>query len=207
MARGPALADATALAAYLNRDVSSIGTDRADLLLELASDIVRDEIDQRIDLVEDDDVTLTGNGTEVLLLPELPVEEVTAVEETINGETTTLVEDDDFTLDLGHDGRVGTIYRKPRSAIWRPDATILVTYTHGYALGDGSDTPSELPGTILAAVLRCAARGAANPSGLRQETIGRYGYTAGGNDAGLYLTAGDKRDLDPYRPGNRGGSK
>lgn len=201
------LVDSDDLADWLG--VTTVSTDRAELLLELASDLVRTELDQVIDYVADDEVELIARGANVLLLPELPVWEVASVEtEDDAGEVTALVEGTDYRLEAGPDHRLGILRRLPSRAGWRDGLTVRVTYSHGYGtISSTGESVDSLPGAIKAAVLRVGARAYTNPSGVRQETIGRYSYTAGGETPGLVLTAGDKHDLDRFYPGHRAGAK
>lgn len=208
MPTGPALATKAELAAYLEVSEASLDAAKAELMLELASDLVRDELDQRIDLVDGDTVDLLGTGTRVVLLPELPVVEVDSV--TVIGEGT--VADDlldgpdadrpEYRAELGHDGRVGILRRL--AGCWPAGRTIRVVYSHGYAL-DGSGGSTEVPGSIRLAVVRAAARGYVNPEGVTQESIGRYAVTY--QTVGLVLTATDRAGLARFYKGNRGGAR
>lgn len=155
------------------------------LALESATGAVRDETRQWLELVEDDTITVsTRSGTD-LLLPELPVVAVTTV--TVDG--TDLVEDTDYELDLGDDGRRGIIRRLGGYA-W--PGKVTVTYTHGYA---------TIPPGLRAVVLRVAARGMSNPLGLNQETAGRW--MGGYGTPGAELNAADRIALEPYGAGRR----
>jgi len=203
-----ALVDSDDLADWLG--LTTINTARAELLLELASDLVRAELDQIIDYVADDEVDLIARGANVLLLPQLPVWEVSNVETVDDaGETTILVAGTDYRFEAGEDHRLGILRRLPIvRSVWRDGLTVSVTYSHGYGTGGstGEDVVA-LPGAIKAAVLRVSARGYTNPAGKRQETMGRYSYTDGATTPGLVLTAGDKHDLDRFYPGHRAGAK
>jgi hypothetical protein len=209
---GPALATRAELAGYLEVEVADLNATKADLMLELASNLVRDELDQRIDLVDDDVAELLGRGTNIILLPEVPVLDVTAV--TIIGEGT--VDDDvldgvdtdapEWRLERGYDGRVGILRRL--CGCWPHGRIIRVVYSHGYELGgsgSGGASTTEVPGAIRLSVLRSAARGYVNPEGITQESIGRYAVTY--QTAGLVLTATDRAALARYYAGNRGGAR
>lgn len=189
---------------YLGKSESDLDAARVALLIAIVSGLVRDELRQDLDRVDDDEVDLIGTGSDVVLLPQLPVWDVTAVTETRGSTVTTLTEGTHYRLELGPDGRVAVLRRL--GGAWPDGETVTVTYSHGYVIDSDSGTV-DLPITIRAVALRVMARGIDNPAGKRQENIGRYGYTAGGSDAGLYLTAGDKNDLDPYRPGTLAGSR
>lgn len=203
-----ALVDTEDLAAFLKVDVGSLNAATAALMLELASDAVRDELRQVIDYVDDDTVELQARGGDVLLLPELPAWEVTSVR--IEGHDGTfgdvLDPGDDYRFEAGDDGRLGILRRK--GAHWPHDRTVEVHYAHGYGTpGDTGVSVAPLPGTIRLAVLRVAARGYENPTGKRQRTMGRYSETDGASTPGIYLTAADKVDLEPYYAGAPAGAR
>lgn len=178
------------LALYLRRP--ELETDAGVLeLLTLLSGRIRDRLEQTITLVADDDFELVGDGSDVLFLPELPVVEVSAVTITpYGGSAEALTAGTDYRLELGRDSRVGILRRLPRGLVWTRDAVVEGTYTHGYAT-----TP---PGLKLI-VCRIAARAVTNPAGNRQETIGRYSYTA--ETVGSAISAADLEDLEDYRAG------
>lgn len=169
---------------FLNDE--DIDTDRAELLLGLASGLVRRYTGQLFDEVTDEALTLDGNGTPVLLLPELPVNDVASVVEDPRGDALALADDTDFEW-----SEKGILTRL--SGCWRRRARwYVVTYSHGYA---------EIPGDVKGVVLRVAARGITNPEGVRQETLGSYSYSYGGSDAvGIVLFGPDMRELGSYRP-------
>lgn len=203
------LVDISDLAAWLDRDVAALNSAKAELFLDLASGLVRDALGQTIDYVQNDDVDLIGPGSSVILLPELPVWDVTLVEETRGTTTTELVEGRDYRLELGQDGRVGIIRRLPRpTAQWCNRDPVRVIYSHGYRTLYGSGAVDELPATLKTIVLESVARGYGNPTGKKQETIGRYSYTDSSSTekAGVFLTAADLHDLGPFFPGQRTGT-
>ena len=61
-----------------------------------------------------------------------------------------------------------------------PSARVTVTYTHGFA---------TVPPSVKAAVLSMAARAAASPAGVRQESIAGYSVTYA--DAGVMVRLSD----------------
>jgi hypothetical protein len=208
----PALATPAEVAAFLDEDVADLPAG-IDLILELASDAVRDALGQRVDRVDDDEVEVIGAGTEVLLLPELPVIAVGGV--TIPGDAgdddeELLEVDGAWRLERGRNGRYGVLRRL--GGVW-PRRPILVTgYDHGYALPDPEALPpveGEVPGTIRLVVIRAAVRALFNPVGVRQESVGRYSATYAG-DAGtvsVELSVGDRSTLGPFYPGSKGGRR
>lgn len=165
-------------------DDPALDETRAEHFLRVASGEVRGYTGQTFDLVVDDEVLLAGNGSTVLLLPELPVLEVTELIEDPRDVATELVDETGF--EWSPDGIIrridGGVFR--RRFRW-----YAITYDHGFEA-----TPED----VLGVVLRVAARGLENPLGLRSETIGRYSYTVSGENAGIGLYAPDRRELDPY---------
>jgi hypothetical protein len=105
-----------------------------------ASATIRNYCKQYLELVDDDVYTFDVRPARWnLLLPELPVVEVTSVVE--DGETLTV--DDDYEL-----GLYGQLWRVGRR--WAAGTQIVtVTYTHGYA---------EIPDDVVAVCTRAAAR-------------------------------------------------
>lgn len=99
--------------------------------LESASALIRSSLRQWVELVEDDVVILDGLGQEGLLLPQIPVVEVTDV--TILDVTDTILTPDEWHLDAA-----GILWRVPRYCwpfSWPSQrGNVQVTYTHGYAV-------------------------------------------------------------------------
>lgn len=175
----PNLASAAELRLFLELDTTDLPDDRAELILSVVSGLVRDEAHQLFDQVETDEVILDGTGTDVLLLPQLPVTAVASVEE--NG--TALVGGTDY--DWSSNG----ILRRLNGSWVRRARYYTVTYSHGYAA-----PPDGLKGIVL----RVAARVVDNPEGLVQEAIG--GWSGAYRFDPASLNDADKRALDPYRP-------
>lgn len=131
------------------------------LYLELASDMVRDFLQQQLDYVQNDVVVLTAyNG--VLFLPEQPVTSVSLLE-TFDGTTWSTADPTTYTVALS----TGVITATPCTGVqWPTDpGTWRVTYTHGFP---------TLPNSIVAAVLGVAARAYASPVSVDSERIGGY---------------------------------
>jgi hypothetical protein len=134
--------------------------------LDEACETVRDYLGQRLDFVADDTVVLHGTGRPTLLLPELPVQAVSAVTVTDADGTTTALTSTDWALD-GHDG-----------VLWRLDAygwpagiaNVAVTYDHGYAA-----VPASIRGVAISLANRIYRRHASQ-LGLRSEQLAAYSY-------------------------------
>lgn len=182
----------------------SVTDEVGERLIRSAGALVRNYTGQLLDYVEDDVITIGGSGNRVMFLPELPVLAVTDVRAPLEGPGDPLdVTDPPPHLPIGNLGLTlvdgtdfewdedGILRRLQHGAFWRRRSRWYeITYTHGF-----TDTPEA----INTLVLRIAKRGVTNPGGLRQETIGHYSYTVGGEATGLALYAADMRELDPFR--------
>lgn len=169
------------LANLLGVSFNAAEESRAQLMLDIATATIQSYTGQQIELVEDDEVTLDPRDREVLLLPELPVVDVTTVE--IDGDALVIADD------VYHypDGR---LYRQDGTVWGSARQTVVVTYDHGY---------ETIPDDIRGICLSIASRLYSNPQGLRQESIGTYSRTFGSGDVATDLSAGEKRILDAYR--------
>ncbi len=217
------LASVEDFAVFLDLPAGAINEAKATEMLEGASDLVRDEIGQSLDYIADDVWIARPNGGLLLLLPQLPVIDVTLVEERHDPADgyATLTADVDYEVDLFD----GTIHRRGRHVFstgsgltgrqngWpgsvfprHAGGLVRVTYSHGFAIGpDVPDGVEPLPGSIATVAKRVAARGYENPEAVAQDTVGKV-TTSYGAAPGLYLSAGDKASLARLRPGGSGGS-
>lgn len=179
-------------------------TTRANALLDLASDVIRDEAKQKINQVEDDNYTRPGTSDERILLPERPVVSVSSV---------TL---DDLAIDdwylAGNElvRKGGTIVLSAGNVLAEPQLsrgfglesqTLAITYTHGYP-------DEEVPGWLKSLALEIVIRVWVNPSSLIQQNIGNTGTTYAPYaepPRGLALTETERRKLRRFF-GSRGGS-
>lgn len=193
-------------AALYQLDEEDLAADTVDLLLELASGLVRDHVGQQLAPVTTDDVIeLNGRGHAILQLPELPVTAVGEVTETVAGTTTTLVEGTDYRVELGRHGRIGQLHRI--DGRWHPRGVVSVTYSHGYTLPASDAIAGALPQAVRTVTLRVVARSYSNPEEHRQESAGGSSVTFASDRPGLYLTAADKESLGVVMPGGRGGAR
>jgi hypothetical protein len=183
-----AFATAVDFATYLNRDLLDGEAGQVDMLLAAATGAIQRYCRQTIELVEDHEVNLKGNWTTRLHLPERPVVAVSSV--SIDGVTYAA------DVDWSFDGQ-STIYRgrtpflptgdglDPTLHWGGPDTTIVVVYTHGF---------DPIPTELVALCCAMAARGAVNPAGVRQESVGSYQVTYD-RTAATHLTADEKAFL------------
>jgi hypothetical protein len=194
------LATQTDLEAALQR---TLDPDQAALALRRASARVRKYCRQEISLVENDTITLPGNGR-VLRLPQRPIvvddtHPLTVVE--LFGISNVEYE----ALELRDYTRIGTELTRGE-AWWAPTRLmgwpwmrpqgiwaqrVRVTYSHGYA---------EIPDDILDVVVDVAGLTMTNPQGLRSEAIDDYSRTFAAETIGSgKLTPAHEEALRPYR--------
>ncbi len=167
-----------------------------------ASAAIQNYCRQRLEGVDDDEITLDCNGGTKIFLPELPVIEVSEVVE----DGIELTEITDYKL-----GQHGILHRI--SVSWKAGIQIVtVTYSHGYA---------TLPDDIVSICLRAAARSyqaglraaeMAGVAGVQSKTLGDYQISYGseqsggtgeggvlGASAAPILLPSERRILDRYR--------
>lgn len=183
---------------------------------DAACQVIRDYLHQTINLVRDDIVTLHGRGREMVILPQLPVVDVTSVFE----DEDELIEDDDYVWD-----DAGIVYRRASvlSLAWSFGRNnVVITYDHGWAITDddvvepnsGDEPVVELvPSDIRMVAKALAARMlragnvsvAAGSGGIVKETIGDYSYeldsASASAERSLDLLDVEKAALDRYKPG------
>ena len=181
----------------------SLDATQAAMALRRASARVRKYCRQQFTLVENETVTLPGNGR-VLRLPQRPIvvddtHPLTVVE--LFGLTNVeyiAVEGRDFTR-IGTELTRGEAWWAPTRLMgwpWmRPQGVwaqrVRVTYSHGYL---------EVPDDVVDVVLDLAAMSMTNPQGLRSESIDDYSRTfAAETIGGPQLTAEHKEALREYR--------
>lgn len=161
------------------------GDEFPELLLRMASGAIRREAQQTISLEEDDVADLAGNWSSHLVLPERPVVAVTSIEIVRGGVSDGIIATSAYQWNAA--GDVFDVY----GGWWGGAGSIVrVTYTHGFA---------TVPDEIVALCLQLANRLLENPTGVRQETIGSYSYSAGVSAAGAALTEDERRILHDYR--------
>lgn len=147
--------DRSDLGAYLRRDLTD--DDLALIAIDSACTMIRNLASQRLDLVEDETILTNGEGTDVILLPELPIVSVSSVER-----DDVEVDSDDYLVA----GKSGRLVKK--SGVWRSGkGNYSVTYTHGF---------SEIPSDLRVVTLQLAAR--IYDQGLaKAEQVGNYQIT------------------------------
>lgn len=159
-------------------------------MLDLASGEVRAYCGQDFTPMTDDELVLDGSGSRVLLLPELPVLDVSLVEVGLGGARETLAgpESSSPAWEWNEDG----ILERIDGGVWPLRRRFVrAVYSHGWE-------PIDL--AVKGVVLRVAGRSLDAPTGgERSETLGRYSYTIAGAEAGIGLFAPDRVALAPYK--------
>jgi len=177
----------------------SIDPAQGALLLDLATSSIQEAAGQQILLVTDDQVTLKGNWSRRINLPQRPVVDVSQV---VLSSGTALTDSDvagpdSLTLQAGEDylwQRSGTMWR-PRgftvttehtfdTGVWAnwggPDMEVNVIYSHGL---------DPAPDWVKGICLEAAKRVVVNPSGVQREAIDGYSVVFDRNlPAGVTLT-------------------
>ena len=170
----------TDLGDYIGIDVSADAG--ALIAIDAACDICRDVADQTFNLGTAT-VTLDGTGTDMLLLPRLPV--VSAGTVNVSGTAVT-----DYAVDSDR----GVLVRTTSPCVWTAGRqNVEVTYVHGYP---DADLPRSVRMVALTIASRLVIQGVA-----QYETVGdvqmRYGVNA------TDLTDGERRILRKYRDGRK----
>lgn len=156
------LATRAQLASALQKDVDNA---TADVWLAAATAVVQEAAGQRIVLVEDEQITLTGTTDSWLRLPQQPVRAVAAV--LLDGSAVT----------VGAAGSGGSTYRLRGSRLWRgsgwqtyvgePSEADII-YSHGY------DTDEQGIELARGTVIGLARTPYDNPSAVTREQIDDY---------------------------------
>jgi hypothetical protein len=155
------LATVAQLAAYLQQPLADSDTS-AQLMLMIASGMVRDFLEQELSPVTNEVVLLDPINSYYVLLPELPVTSVTLLE-TFDGTVWTTQPTTVYTVSK----RLGMIAAVPLTGVTWPynPESWRVTYSHGFA---------SIPDSLVGVVLGVAARTYATPAGAESERIGGY---------------------------------
>lgn len=163
----PSLATATDLATYLRQDVDTAAADDA---IAYASDAVLAYLGQQIAYTADDVVILDMlPGSSTVILPELPVVDVTVVE-VLSDPVTWVVQEAAVTWSWSAAGLV-YVRAYPPYWGWAPSRSVRVTYSHGYP---------TIPPALVGVVLDRAAQIYKNPASvggiltLESESIDDY---------------------------------
>lgn len=163
--------------------LTTIDTTQAAATIAAAEVVIRAELDQTIDEVLADEVTLVGNGRRVINLPEMPVTAIDSVTE----DGTLLTEGTDYRFN-----RYGILTRL--GGCWPIDVDIGVVYDHGYA---------TTPAIVTQVCLQVAGRAWVRPStGLAAESLGDRSVTYDKDRTGEALTDYEERLLARYARGN-----
>lgn len=171
----------------------------AALYMEAACDCIRLYIDQQVDFQEDETIVVSGTGTTTLLLPEMPIVEITSITK----------DDDDDPVDPT------TYQRQGRSQIhlidgcvWLPSSRYTIVYSHGWALTaedvDAGEGILRVPAALRLRALEVAATalvsGTTGVGGVKAEAIGRYSYEmAPESSSGVYVGLTSEQEAELQR--------
>lgn len=195
-----ALADLTAVEARLGRPLTSLEADRATVLLDDASALVRAFTLQDFQRVDHETVVVRGQQGEIRL-PQRPVIDVTVVVAIGAGGAPDIpvVGWQWDGLDIVRTAPNSPVVNLPE--LWYEDdivaypSTYRVTYSHGSA-----DPPADVVAVVAAMVLRTLTAPTV-AGGVTGETIGPYSYRTDGSGVGtaVVMTDADRRVLARYR--------
>lgn len=170
------------LADHLHLPAGQLEDDEAALqAVDAACDWVRDLTGQTLNYATDDVILMDGSGTDALLLPEVPVEEVSAVTVAdwadVEGYQTTLHDDGVLIAEWLPEGATQSY-----PMVWpRGRNNVEITYTHGYS-------DENFPRSLRMVALRIAARFYTQTGGVVFESLGqrsvRYETDAGKLESG-----------------------
>jgi hypothetical protein len=184
------------------------------IALEGSSGTVRAYCNRDFTYDEEDEIIVYPRGTVGLVLPEIPVYDVSAV---------TLIASDSTETDLvlGDwyvDGDSGILYRVSSTGIypWHwgwyeypvPAARVQVTYSHGYVMPgeDAIEGVEDLPPELSLAAMSMASRNvmttASGGQAVRTKTVGSFSVTYGDQSTTVDeygFTAAERQVLDRYR--------
>lgn len=135
---------------------------QAEIDLDAACDEIRDYLNQTIDLVTGDVITLYGTDSRAMLLPELPIVAVTSVilAATVSSPAVAVT---DYTVD-----QYGILWRDA-PYFWPRGNKYTVTYSHGYA-------PVNVPSLLKVAAFKLARLGSTGGT-VKQESTGPFSVT------------------------------
>lgn len=190
-------ASADDFAARLGITLTGPETTRANLLLTRASEIIKRQTKQQIELATGDTYTRPGDYATRVRLPQRPVVSVSSV--ILNG--VTLVEGDNFYIENDELVRLNwnaviqdSSFGLPWAGWGFPWWTLAITYTHGY-----SPVPEPAPTICMEMVTRVWV----NPGSVARETIGNTATVYDNmrfSPTGLLLSDTEKDDLaDAFR--------
>lgn len=162
---------ATDLTEYLGR---SVDPDKAAIAIDSACDVIRKESNQELNYVADDSVVLDGDGTDVLLLPEMPAYAAVSVTFDKSGDAEyVMVENTDWAFDKEM-GAITTLNRDYKFLNGRKLYTVV--YSHGYVATPPDPNPlgiKDWPSALRMLALQVAAR-IYDQQLVQQETVGSY---------------------------------
>jgi hypothetical protein len=151
---------------------------QAQLLLDLATVRILAEIEQVLIAGEEAEIIeVVGVGSNVILLPQIPVTDV--VEVTVAG---TVLDADAYTFDAAG------VLRRVDGGNWASGSSIAIEYAHGY---------ENVPDIARLVCLQAAARAWMVGGPMTRETIGNYTaeYDASDSSGGMVELTKDEKNM------------
>jgi hypothetical protein len=170
-------ASVTDLNSYTHMDFDP-GDPFATMALAASSSAIRKYCEQTLTFVEDDEVIIDGTGSDMLILPEYPVSDVSEV--SIDD---VVLDEDEYALIATS----GMVFRK--SGVWPiTRQSVAVTYSHGYIV-----LPTDLKLLCVVAAARSLLQDGASTESVALGTSFEYAGQPG------VFTDDERRLLDKYR--------
>lgn len=163
------------LEAFMGRTFTPAEEDQAEVLIQVATDVIESETGVSFTLVEDEEVRIQADGYGMIEMRATPISDLTVY----------CVDSADEHPSYAWDHMI-TIYGL------QPNEVVDVVYSHGY---------STVPGDIKAVAYGMCSRIMYNPSGLRQETVGAISVTypgIGGEAGTVNISKLEKSVLAKY---------
>lgn len=170
---------------------SDIDVPTANMLAVLASDVVRDDLQQQVDVAMET-ITIYGDGGELIVLPERPVTAVTSV----------LLDGQPIPAFRWHTNgalrRViypGSQFAGQQIMVWPFGVPVQITYSHGY---------ETVPNTIKAVAMQLAAAAYADPELVAAKKVDdvlvKFEKSSGAGELpAMMLNNDQRRQMDRYR--------
>ena len=202
----PSLASIADVEAITGASIDPADQPRVERLLAMASAAIRGWTHQTLSFVRDHEVTVPSSGTELLMLAELPVQDVTSIE-TLFGLDWWWADESELIHSTDPSGwndwgrfswdAAGRLRRLDGRRWGLPNDPVTVTYSHGW-----KEIPADIIAVCAAKVGNAVASAEVNPEGLRSVTIGDYTRAFADPSASTgVLNDGEKAILARYRAG------
>jgi hypothetical protein len=172
----------------------------AEIAIDAACQLIRTYLDRQVNFIEDEAIRVSGSGTDIILLPNWPIRNITSI--TIDGEELDELNENDE--ENWRFGASGLVFRLDTYVWPRGHENIEVVYSSGWPFDEEftDDVPADIKLVAILVAKRIYALREVSASGALKtsETIGRYSYTL--SDAqeasGGGLIESERAALDRY---------